>query len=85
MMTLYEEKYYKDITNIRESLNRIADALEMQNKINATMPVLKELMSRYPDDKILHTDNVTISGLASVAERYSKELINVLKERNGTE
>lgn len=85
MITLYEEKYYKDITNIRESLNRIADALEMQNKINATIPILKELMSRYPDDKILHTDNVTMSGLASVAEKYSKELINVLKERNGTE
>lgn len=84
-MTLYEEKYYKDITNIRQSLNRIADALEMQNRINATIPILKELMSRYPDEKILHTDNVTMSGLASVAEKYSNELIDILKRENGSE
>ena len=79
-MTLYEEKYYKDIANIKNSLNRIADALEMQNKINATAPILKELMSRYPDEDILHTDNITMSGLASVAEKYSKELIDNLKK-----
>jgi len=84
-MTLYEEKYYKDITNIRQSLNRIADALEMQNRINATIPILKELMSRYPDEKMLHTDNVTMSGLASVAEKYSNELIDILKRENGSE
>ena len=79
-MTLYEEKYYKDIANIKNSLNRIADALEMQNKINAATPILKELMSRYTDEKILHTDKITMSGLASVAEKYSKELINILKK-----
>lgn len=79
-MTLYEEKYYKDITNIKDSLNRIADALEMQNKINATAPILKELMSRYPDEDILQTDDITMSGLASVAEKYSKELFNILKK-----
>ena len=79
-MTLYEEKYYNDIANIKNSLNRIADALEMQNKINAATPILKELMSRYPDEDILHTDNITMSGLASVAEKYSKELIDNLKK-----
>lgn len=79
-MTLYEEKYYKDIANIKNSLNRIADALEMQNKINAATPILKELMSRYTDEKILHTDKITMSGLASVAEKYSNELIDILKK-----
>ena len=79
-MTLYEEKYYKDIANIKNSLNRIADALEMQNKINAATPILKEFMSRYTDEKILHTDKITMSGLASVAEKYSKKLINILKK-----
>lgn len=79
-MTLYEEKYYKDIANIKESLNRIADALEIQNKINAATPILVELMRRYPDEKILHTDNITMSGLASVTEKYSKELFDILKK-----
>lgn len=79
-MTLYEEKYYKDIANIKNSLNRIADALEMQNKINAATPILKELMSRYTDEKILHTDKITMSGLASVAEKYSNKLIDILKK-----
>lgn len=79
-MTLYEEKYYKDIANIKNSLNRIADALEMQNKINAATPILKELISRYTDEKILHTDKITMSGLASVAEKYSNELIDILKK-----
>ena len=79
MLTQIEEKYYRDIANIKDSLKRIADALEMQNKINAATPILKELMSRYPDEKILHTDNITMTGLASVAEKYSQELFNVLK------
>lgn len=62
MLTQIEEKYYRDIANIKDSLKRIADALEMQNKINATTPILKELISRYPDEKILHTDNITLMG-----------------------
>lgn len=62
MLTQIEEKYYRDIANIKDSLKRIADALEMQNKINAATPILKELISRYPDEKILHTDNITLMG-----------------------
>lgn len=80
MMTQLEEKYYRDITDIRKSLNRIAEALETQNKINASIPIMQELMSRYDSNKILLTDEITMSGLASVALKYSDQLLNAIKD-----
>lgn len=80
MTTLVEDKYYKDVTVIRKTLERIADALETQNRINASVPIMRELMQRYDKGKITHTDEAFLSGLGTVTLKYCNQLLNIIKD-----
>lgn len=75
MMTLIEEKYYKDITAIRQSLERIARTLETRVKAAIAAAVAQRLL-----DPAAAGDPAHRKWMINLTEQLTNDIIRKLTD-----
>lgn len=73
MLTQLDEKYYRDITAIRKSLDELNDTLRKQTRAKIATAVMLKLL----DPKSIG-DEVHRAGVARISVKMADDLINEL-------